>query len=269
MSDIADVTEPSEVWDEGPLSGMFATRQPLSVSVVIPVKDDAENLRRCLTALGTQTVAPFEVIVVDNGSTDDSAAVATELGATVVTHEGGGIPATSAAGYDAATGQLIARLDADCVPPADWVQTIDEYFGDHTGVSALTGSAYFTDGPKWLRRIGADLYLGAYFLALAPALGHPPIFGSNCGIRRSAWLEVSDLVHRDDELVHDDLDLAYHLGPVRRIAYSHSLRMGISSRPFADASAFALRLKRGWHSVVLHWPVDLPWRRWARRYSGE
>ena len=232
------------------------------------MKDDAENLRRCLTALSTQTVAPFEVVVVDNGSADDSADVAREFGARVVEHVGGGIPAASAAGYDAATGELIARLDADCLPPANWVQVIDEYFGDHVGASAVTGGAHFTDGPVRLRRVGAALYLGAYFAVLAPALGHPPIFGSNCALRRSVWQEVGPLVHRTDELVHDDLDLAFHVGPLRRIGYSRDLRMGISSRPFSDPKAFALRLRRGWHSVVVHWPVDLPWRRWQRRLAG-
>ena len=55
-----------------------------SLSVVIPVKDDAVALRHCLRALADQTVPALEVVVVDNGCTDDSVAVALEHGARVV-----------------------------------------------------------------------------------------------------------------------------------------------------------------------------------------
>ncbi|MCS5718763.1 glycosyltransferase [Herbiconiux sp. CPCC 205763] len=50
---------------------------PLEVTIVIPVKNDAARLRTCLEAIRRQTVAPDEVIVVDNASTDDSASWAT------------------------------------------------------------------------------------------------------------------------------------------------------------------------------------------------
>lgn len=91
------------------------------VSVVIPVKDDAEYLRRCLAALAAQTRAPREVVVVDNGSTDASRRVARRYGARLVRERRPGIPAAASRGYDAARGRVIARLDADSVPPRDWV----------------------------------------------------------------------------------------------------------------------------------------------------
>src|SRR5690606_36645832 len=55
-----------------------------TVSVVIPVKDDAALLARCLEALARQTRLPDEIIVVDNNSSDDSALVAVAGGARVV-----------------------------------------------------------------------------------------------------------------------------------------------------------------------------------------
>src|SRR3954452_8207081 len=92
---------------------------PGTVSVVIPVKDDAVALERCLRLLGQQTVAPLEVVVVDNGSRDASAAGARRHGARVVTEPTPGIPAAASTGYDAARGDLIARCDADSVPDTD------------------------------------------------------------------------------------------------------------------------------------------------------
>lgn len=238
-----------------------------TVSVVIPVKDDATSLARCLAALREQSLSPLEVVVVDDGSVDDSAAVATAAGARVVACRGEGIPAASATGYDAAGGDILARLDADCIPDRDWVERAVSALSD-TEVSAATGYARFHDGPRALRTVGARLYLWAYFAAVTPALGHVPLFGSNLVLRRSAWLEVRDTMHRDDQLVHDDMDLAMHLGPVRRIHLDRSLGMSMSSRPFRDPRAFALRLRRGMHSILVHWPSELPWLRWARRLKA-
>lgn len=103
-------------------------------SVIVPVWNDAERLRRCLTALLTQSLdgASYEVIVVDNGSTDDTLAVAQELARNVVA--GGacqiaileeitpGSYHARTRGLQAAAGRYIAFTDADCIPAADWLE---------------------------------------------------------------------------------------------------------------------------------------------------
>lgn len=233
------------------------------LSVVIPVKDDAVPLARCLAALAGQRAGILEVIVIDNGSTDESADVARRFGAAVVTETRPGIAAAASAGYDRAAGEIIARLDADSVPDADWSGEVLRFMGAHPDAAAVTGGARFTDGPTALRRVGAALYLGAYFVIVSTALGHLPLFGSNFAMRASEWRRISATVHRDDLLVHDDMDVSFHLGPVRRIRYGARVRVGISSRPFSDGRG-ALRVRRGFHTIVLHWPHQLPWLRAAR-----
>lgn len=235
-----------------------------AVSVVIPVKDDDRELARCLSALRRQTRHPDEIIVVDNGSSDASADVARAAGATLVTCSEPGIPAASARGYDAAAGEVILRLDADCVPAENWVETVVDAFAQRPDVSAFTGGARIIDGPAALRAPLGATYLLAYAAATAPALGHLPLFGSNLALRRDAWRAVRTHVHRDDAELHDDLDLAFHIGEAHRIRYLRSMRMGMSMRPFWSASSFGVRLARGLRTVVTHWPRDLPPRRWAR-----
>lgn len=204
-------------------------------------------------------------MVVDNGSSDHSAQVAKDAGARVVFVEGGGIPAASAAGYDAAGFDVIARLDADCLPEPAWLERVETALVAHPDAVAVTGGAHFIDGPKPLRGMLAAFYLGAYFGTVYLALGHMPLFGSNFALRRDAWVAVSDAVHRGDSFVHDDMDLSLHIGPKRRIRYVRGLGMGISMRPLFDASGFATRIRRGFHSLTIHWPHDFPWLRWARR----
>lgn len=235
------------------------------VSVVIPVKNDDVELERCLRALAAQTRPADEIIVVDNGSSDRSAAVAGHSGATLIRCDEPGIPAATATGYDSATGDLLLRLDADCVPSDSWVQNVCEAFARRPELSAVTGGARFTGGPVALRGVASAAYLLAYVCATAPALGHLPLFGSNLAMRRETWADVSSDVHRHDTDVHDDLDLAFHLGERHRIGYLRGSTMSMSPRPFGSLSAMRQRVRRGFRSVVVHWPRDFPPLRWSRR----
>ncbi|MFS0895591.1 glycosyltransferase family 2 protein [Microbacterium sp. 179-I 3D3 NHS] len=239
-------------------------RPSLSVSVVIPVKDDAAHLRQCLAALRRQTVAADELIVVDNGSSDTSADVAAANGARVVRCDRPGIPAAAATGYDVASGDLILRLDADCLPDDAWIEGVVDAFAQHPRIAVFTGGARFVDGPRALRSSLAAAYLLAYAAATLPTLGHLPLFGSNLAFHRSAWLAVRSGVHRDDPELHDDLDLAFHLGERHRIRRLPQARMGISMRPFLSGRAFLRRIVRGFRTVLRHWPQDFPPVRWVR-----
>ena len=234
------------------------------VSVVIPVKDDRTELVRCLAALRTQTRRADEIVVVDNASQDDSASVAISDGAVVVSCPEPGIPAASSRGYDTATGDVILRLDADCVPPLTWIAEVVETFEVLPEVSALTGSARFIDGPPVLRTPLAMIYLFAYTVAAGAALGHRPLFGSNLAMRRDAWQAIRESVHRHDPELHDDLDLSFHLGEQHLVRRMNAEAMGISMRPFRSVSSFRRRIARGFRTVVEHWPADFPPMRWRR-----
>ncbi|MBW9111421.1 glycosyltransferase family 2 protein [Microbacterium ureisolvens] len=236
-----------------------------SVTVVIPVRDDAVLLRRCLEALVRQTWVPDEVIVVDDGSRDGSAAVAAEHGATVVWGPARGIASAAASGYDMASGEVIARLDADSMPPDDWLERLLPALAGDRSVGAVTGDAWFLDPSGKVRRRAAAAYLGAYRAVLLPTLGHTPLFGSNMAMWRDVWSGVSDEVHRDDDLLHDDMDLSFHIGRTHRILRVRGAAVGISPRPLSVDGARLLRLRRGFHTVLVHWPQDFPPRRWMAR----
>ena len=85
----------------------------MKVSVVIPAYNAAAFITRCLQSVFAQTLKPEEVIVVDDGSTDNTAALAAELGAKVISQPNGGIAAARNAGIRNACGDWIALLDAD------------------------------------------------------------------------------------------------------------------------------------------------------------
>jgi glycosyltransferase involved in cell wall biosynthesis len=224
------------------------------ISVVIPVYNDAAHLERCLGALAAQSRPADEIVVVDNASTDASAEVAVRAGARVVVEEKRGIPQASAAGFDAASGTVIARLDADCIPPADWLARIDAAFSADARLGMLTGSARFHDAGPVVGWAGRYLYLGWYFSAMGMLLGHPPVFGSNFAMRVEAWQRLRHTMHRDDAETHDDLDLSFQVPPGMRVVFDRDLEMEISSRPFKSARSFARRSVRGFHTIVVNFP---------------
>lgn len=242
---------------------MSAAAPHPTVSVVIPVRDDAAELRACLDRLARQSLTPFEVVVVDNGSLDDSAAVARAAGARVVTEPRPGIPHAAATGYDAARGEVIARLDADSRPGPDWVAQVAAAFVEDD-VDAVTGPGRFHDVPWLLRGPAALVYLGAYFVLSGLALANVPLWGSSMGIRRSVWERASGLVHRDAD-VHDDMDLAFVLGPTASVRYLRTLRVDVSGRSLVGLAQLRRRMDRAVTTLRLNWATSPPWERWQHR----
>jgi glycosyltransferase involved in cell wall biosynthesis len=92
---------------------MAAVNSGVRISVVIPAYNAARFLPRCLKSVFAQTLKPEEVIVVDDGSSDNTAGLAAELGATVLIRPNQGPAASRNAGIRKASSEWIALLDAD------------------------------------------------------------------------------------------------------------------------------------------------------------
>ncbi|WP_144761087.1 glycosyltransferase family 2 protein [Curtobacterium sp. 9128] len=214
-----------------------------AVSVVIPVLDDADQLADCLASLAAQSVPPAEVIVVDNGSSDHSVAVARTAGATLLHEPVRGIAAAASRGYDAAGSPLIARIDSDSVLPVDWVERAAARFDDPL-VTAVTGPGVFRGlGP--VAAVFWDIaYMRAYFLLMTGALARPPLFGSNMVMRRAAWLAVRHRVHRFDPLVHDDVDLSIQFDPSWRTVFDARLVASVSGTPVREPWGLVVRTRK-------------------------
>ncbi|QIZ98332.1 glycosyltransferase family 2 protein [Leifsonia sp. PS1209] len=240
-----------------------------TIAVVIPALNDSEMLARCLDDLAAQLRPADEIIVVDNGSTDDTAAVARSKGATVIEQSQRGIWPAASTGYDAASTDIIARLDADSRPPVDWLLHIEAEFVDDPDIGVLTGPGIFYDGNTLIAGLGQTLYIGGYFWSMEIWLGHPPIFGSNFAMRRTVWEGVRGRVHRGMREIHDDLDLAIHLDPSQVVRYDERLTVGISARPFSTWRGFGRRLGWAYTTLRMHLPEESPWRRRAARRRWE
>ena len=92
------------------------------IAVVIPARDAADTIARTLAALAAQTFPPAEVVVVDDGSADDTVAIAERAGARVVRQTAAGPAEARNRGAAATSAPLLAFTDADCFPSADWLE---------------------------------------------------------------------------------------------------------------------------------------------------
>jgi len=118
------------------------------VSVIVPVRDRAELLEALLASLAGQTYSDFEVIVVDDGSTDASPEVAAQAAARgeavrLVRQESGvGAVGARVAGVAVARGEVLAFTDSDCRPLPEWLEALVDAIDDGADVvQGLTRAA--------------------------------------------------------------------------------------------------------------------------------
>jgi len=118
----------------GMRGGQVAAQAALSVSIIIPALNEEKMIGRCLESLAKLDFARerFEVIVVDNGSTDRTREIAESfrerLNLRVLEKRGVRISALRNLGAQEARGSIMAFLDADCLAPKEWLERIARLF---------------------------------------------------------------------------------------------------------------------------------------------
>ena len=238
-----------------------------SVSVVIPVLDGAATIGDTLTAVLHQAPSSFtaEILVVDNGSTDDTRAVVGKFPVALLTEETPGPAAARNRGLHAARGAVIAHLDADTLPTRRWLAEIAAPFADPS-VTQVAGRML-----AYRPSTAAECYYARRFLdceaANANAEGLPFAAAANMAMRRDAALAVGGW--DEDFRVGQDVDLSYRL--LRRfqtpIHYQASaLAFVRTSRTLAELDARAFKYGQGRARLWLRYREAAAWgpRRTAR-----
>lgn len=203
------------------------SKKHIRVSIVIPAYNEERYIRPCLEAIANQTSKPFEVIVVDNNSTDASIKIAREFSfVRVVNAAQQGIVHARNAGFNAARGDVIGRIDADTILPPDWVAYIQRFYTAPGIINyAWTGGCYFYNA-----RIGRFQGWAQGQVAFRWnrwLMGHYILFGSNMAIPRAMWLTVRGQTCPGND-IHEDLDLAIHVHQAGyAIRYDEGCKVGV------------------------------------------
>lgn len=163
------------------------TETPPRFSVVVPAFNEAVLLPATLESLCRQrTAADFEVIVVDNNSTDDTAEIARSYGVRVVAEAEPGVCQARQTGTVAARGEIIVSADADTTYPGDWLARIDAAFARHADVVAVAGPCRYADPPWWMDLFAHGLFEAVDWLYRASGwVGY--VTATNIAFRRSGF----------------------------------------------------------------------------------
>jgi len=190
---------------------MTSTLHP-KVSVVIPTYNRAGDVVRAVRSALSQTIPPHQVIVVDDGSTDDTEAVVKALPAPVVyvRKDNGGVSSARNLGFQHVTGDFVALLDSDDQWEARWLEVATLAVQRHPGAGAALSTRVWIVGPD-----GTKLRLrqlkGRSIDGLMPLeqLMEGGAMGSNLLIRTSVLRQVGDF---DATLkTGEDIDYALRL----------------------------------------------------------
>jgi len=203
-------------------------------SIVVPCYNEGAYLADTITSLRAQRFwGAWEIIVVDNNCTDDTAEIASGLGARVVREVMQGVCNARQRGAEVSNGEIIVSADADTIYPTDWLATIDESFRADHRVVAVSGPCRYTDGPLWGRVYGRLLF-GLVHL-IYRLTGHICyVTATNLAFYRDHWPGYNVRLTQGG----DELDLLRKLRRSGDVQYEHANVVSTSSRRLTRGLAY-------------------------------
>jgi cellulose synthase/poly-beta-1,6-N-acetylglucosamine synthase-like glycosyltransferase len=240
------------------------------ISVLVPARNEAENITACLDSLAAQDYPAFEVIVIDDGSDDDTAKISAAFAARHANFHllridrvaAGNKKVALMAGIAKAKGDIIATTDADCTMGSVWLSEINNAFTPQTGM--LVGIPVYRYRPTANQVYQALDYAALAFTAAALVANNTPVMCSaaNLAYRRETFFAAGGY----DGLTHfasgDDDLLLQRVYLLRK----WEIKATIDKRAFTytkpvDGWRTMLRQRSRWGSKGAFYPL-----RWVRAY---
>ena len=206
---------------------------PIRLSVVVPAYNEEAYLANCLEAITTELTAsaalgPFEIIVVDNGSTDRTADVAAIFPGVVVAFEPRkGLTQARTRGLETARGTLLAYVDADTRMPPGWISRVLDAFDQDSRTVCVSGPYVYHD----VSAVKATLVRLYWRLLAKPVyrLTRYMVVGGNFAARADALAAIGGF-DTTIPFYGEDTDLARRLSRVGPVVFDMDLVMPTSAR---------------------------------------
>jgi GT2 family glycosyltransferase len=178
------------------------------VSVVVCTYNGSATLRRCLEGLAGLRYPRYEVIVVDDGSTDGCADIASRFDVRLIRTENRGLSAARNAGLAAARGEIVAYIDDDAWPDPDWLRFLAVTFRS-TSHAAAGGPNLPPDDESAVAACVANAPGGPIHVLVSDTEAeHLP--GCNMAYRRDALLAIGGF-DPQFRAAGDDVDVCWRL----------------------------------------------------------
>ncbi|MGX9728685.1 MAG: glycosyltransferase [Candidatus Electronema sp. VV] len=222
------------------------------LSVIIPAWNAEKTLPLCLEALKRQTVARdrFEVIVVDDGSSDSTAEIARRCAARCHSQENQGPAAARNKGVSLAQGSLIFFTDADCVPDPTWLEEMAAPFA-RPDVAAVKG-AYRTEQTSLVARF-AQLEFEERFRMLARRDSIDMVDTYSAGFRKEIFEVLGGFDTRFPEANNEDTEFSYRMAEAgHRMVFAPKAVVRHLNHPDSVRRYFRLKFGRGYWRMMVY-----------------
>jgi cellulose synthase/poly-beta-1,6-N-acetylglucosamine synthase-like glycosyltransferase len=230
----------------------------MKISVVIPAHNEEKNLAATIEALlrqdfvdvGHRQGPNYEIIVVDNASTDKTFEVASRYPIKVVKEVRKGLLFARERGRVEATGEIIANVDADCLPSIDWLSNGASRF-NNPKVVAVSGPYDYYDSDPFFRNSSLFFQSTIYplfniFFQLPFINRGATLIGGNNFIR-SAVLANAGGYDTSIDFYGEDTNTAMRVSAFGRVIFSPKVVMKTSARRFKAEGMFNLMFKYWYH----------------------
>src|SRR5262245_30105161 len=235
----------------------------LKISVIVCAYNEERYVGACLHSLLALTRPPDEIILIDNASQDRTGAIGRSIpGVRVIYEERKGLVVARETGRLAATGDVLAYLDADCRAPVMWLERVERRFLRSPKIVAVTGPYRFYDWDWWGR-----LLLSGYDVVVAPPthvlvqrilLIGAILYGGNFAVRREALEKIGGFDTRI-EFHGEDTNLARRLAAIGPVRLARECAMFTSARRYramGKGAVFGLYIRNFWSEILRHRPSD-------------
>ncbi len=199
------------------------------ISIVLPAFNEEKYITQCLTSLQQQDYkGEYEIIVVDNCSTDRTTSIARELGATVIHCESKGAFPARKAGAFAARGDIVVQADADTVYPGDWLSRLIEQFDRHPEAVAIGGRFIYLSPSPWWAPI--EYFVRTAMNVLGMLIVRRPVIisGANFAFRKDAFLGIGG--YDVTAYSPDQYNISSRLSKIGKVIVDSTLKVQTSPR---------------------------------------
>ncbi len=220
------------------------------VSVVIPAFNEALVIGPTIEAILRQTYPNFEIIVVNNASSDNTAGVVAKFPVKLVHETKKGLLFARDRGRREAIGEIVANIDADCLPEVDWMEKAVKYF-ENADVVAVSGPYNYHDAHPFFKH--ASLLMQnyiyrpvAHILQWSFVHGGAVLIGGNNMIRADILKEMGG--YNTDLLFYgEDTDTAKRVAKYGYIVFSPNIYMKTSARRFKNEGTIRMTTRYLFH----------------------
>ncbi len=225
----------------------------MKISIIMTAYNEEELLPKALKSVFAQDFPKedYEVIVVDNNSTDKSAEIAKSFGAKVISETTQGYVFALDRGTKEAKGEIIAVTDSDTLVATNWLTQIARSFEDN-GVVAVTGMADMRNLGFITKIIS---YLAFYlFVKFNFLIGKPHLSGFNFALNREALIKAGGI--NTDYKMSPDVEIGLRIKKYGKVIFNTKMLAHTSNRRWKDGylSTAIMYLKGYLWTVWLHKP---------------